>query len=407
MSAFPILGLNQGGAQQQYLSIGEFIVTWLSWIGHLSFFLSALSFMMSSILLLRLLAIGSLLVGIAYNSMIAMGFANGVPNPELWNVVGWLVTFLLINVGQSIRLLVQNNEIKLPEIERSLLAIAAPLMRTRDWAKLMAASSTQKLAPGDVLIEVGDDTKDLIMIESGDLMEIDDRKSVLRIGRGTWLGEVSMAINEQYGGSPVKVVAQNPVVIRRWSYESISKLFNDVNIHNALIDGFFRGVVRKRVVLLPADGHLAIDKEVALSADERQIHAKALPHLTTAQFKKIFQMGEPASFEEGQAIENSKQLGIVTAGALRVTRDDGHSLDLREGYFVGELAYLGNRPNKVGAKLTALTKAQVTWWSHGLLAELKDVDPPLYASFMQSIARDVAIKLSQPMTPPPGTSMQK
>lgn len=114
-------------------------MTWLSWIGHLSFFLSALSFMMSSILLLRLLAIGSLLVGIAYNSMIAMGFANGVPNPELWNVVGWLVTFLLINVGQSIRLLVQNNEIKLPEIERSLLAIAAPLMRTRGWAKLKAS----------------------------------------------------------------------------------------------------------------------------------------------------------------------------------------------------------------------------------------------------------------------------
>lgn len=114
------------------------------------------------------------------------------------------------------------------------------------------------------------------------------------------------------------------------------------------------------------------------------------------------QMGVPASFEEGQAIENSKQLGIVTSGALRVTRDDGHSLDLREGYFVGELAYLGNRPNKVGARLTALTKAQVTWWSHDLMAELKEVDPPLYASFMQSIARDVAIKLSQPMAPPPG-----
>ena len=64
-------------------------MTMLSLIGHLSFSLSALSFLMSSILMLRMLAISSTIIGIGYNSLIAIGWPTGPANPELWTTSIW------------------------------------------------------------------------------------------------------------------------------------------------------------------------------------------------------------------------------------------------------------------------------------------------------------------------------
>ncbi len=74
-------------------------------IGHLSFAMTAVSFMITRMLLLRVLAILSLSLGIFYNGSIALGWPNGHPTTELWNVVGWLFLFLTINVFQTARLL--------------------------------------------------------------------------------------------------------------------------------------------------------------------------------------------------------------------------------------------------------------------------------------------------------------
>lgn len=76
----------------------------LSIIGHLSFAMTAVSFMITRMLMLRVLAILSLSLGIVYNSLIAMGWPDDHPTPELWNVVGWLAVFLAINIIQSMRL---------------------------------------------------------------------------------------------------------------------------------------------------------------------------------------------------------------------------------------------------------------------------------------------------------------
>ena len=76
----------------------------ISVIGHLSFAMTAASFMITRMLLLQILAILSLTLGIVYNSLIAMGWPDDHPTPELWNVVGWLAVFLAINIIQSMRL---------------------------------------------------------------------------------------------------------------------------------------------------------------------------------------------------------------------------------------------------------------------------------------------------------------
>ena len=101
--------------------------TWISLVGHASFLLAAISFLMRSMVWLRLLAIGSLLIGIAYNAHIAQ------TEPELWTVVGWQVVFLAINITQSILLVIANSEVPLSEQQRTLLAETFPMMRARSF----------------------------------------------------------------------------------------------------------------------------------------------------------------------------------------------------------------------------------------------------------------------------------
>lgn len=90
----------------------------------------AVSFLMQSILWLRIFAILSGALGLLYNSSIAMGWL-GPANPELWNVVAWLALFFTINIVQSIRLVVRHTEAPLSEPERKLLAQAFPQMSSR------------------------------------------------------------------------------------------------------------------------------------------------------------------------------------------------------------------------------------------------------------------------------------
>ena len=81
-------------------------------IGHLSFGLSALSFLMRDILLLRVLAIISGILGIGYNYFI--------PEGPLWLVISWLFVFLLINLGRIVMLYLERRSVSFTDEEREL-----------------------------------------------------------------------------------------------------------------------------------------------------------------------------------------------------------------------------------------------------------------------------------------------
>ena len=112
---------------------------------------------------LRLLAIGSLLIGIAYNAHIAQ------TEPELWTVVGWQVVFLAINITQSILLVIANSEVPLSEQQRTLLAETFPMMRARSFVRLMEAGQELRPAPGTPLVEYGASMNSLLLVTKGSL----------------------------------------------------------------------------------------------------------------------------------------------------------------------------------------------------------------------------------------------
>ena len=77
--------------------------------GHLSFAAAALSFLMKDIILLRVIAILSSLLGIVYNF-----FAAAEP---LWLVIFWLSIFIVINLYQTITILFESRLVEFTESE--------------------------------------------------------------------------------------------------------------------------------------------------------------------------------------------------------------------------------------------------------------------------------------------------
>lgn len=349
--------------------------------------------------MLRILAISSTVIGIGYNSLIALGWPNGPANPELWNVVGWLTVFLTINIVQSVKLLYRNTEITLPENERKLLSIAAPRMRTRDWTKLMAAANVIQLQHGQALINMAEHTDRVYLLVSGKLQEVDSTGHAFETVKGTWLGELSFSLNVQYGGAPTLITSIGNAELRTWTYEELEKLTSDIQLHDAFLDGVLRGLVRKRSVLLPEDGELlSVQKEIELSSIERQLHAFTFPNMSTGEVKRILALSCSDTIEPNKEISNKDRIGLIANGLIQIAREDQQYIELTKGCLFGEIAFIAQRDIKVGSISKTMQSTEIYWWDKEVISDMMKNDPRLYAKFIQHIARDMAIKLTQPLS---------
>jgi hypothetical protein len=99
-------------------------------IGTLSFALSALAYLMTDILKLRMLAIAAGVTGLLYNALL--------PSGPLWLVLFWLSLFFVINCANLARAIVAQMEVSLSADQKALLAETFPSMHSRDWMQLLA-----------------------------------------------------------------------------------------------------------------------------------------------------------------------------------------------------------------------------------------------------------------------------
>ena len=87
-------------------------LTLVEFVGHLAFLLTAISFYLKDILLLRFLAIVSALVGIGYNYFLSVG--------PLWLPIFWLGVFTVINLWRIVGILTERYSIRFKENEQEL-----------------------------------------------------------------------------------------------------------------------------------------------------------------------------------------------------------------------------------------------------------------------------------------------
>lgn len=219
-------------------------------LGHLSFVITFLAYAQSDLIRLRLIAVGSLIVGMVYNTYVHMNMPEG---QNLWPVLLWMGVFLVQNLINSVREVNRSLEVTLPAHERLIQASAFPRMHSRDWAAMSASATKRALTRGQVLIATGASTHSLQMLVMGTALEQRSDQIPVRRRMGALWGELTWVLGEEmFNCSPCQVsVISEEAEVWEWEYATLDALCkgND-RMAIALKDGFVRSASFKHGLLV-------------------------------------------------------------------------------------------------------------------------------------------------------------
>jgi CRP/FNR family cyclic AMP-dependent transcriptional regulator len=152
-------------------------------IGHLAFLLTAVSFLLKDIILLRTTAVVSSIVGIGYNYFSVSG-----PN---WLPIFWLSIFAIINAIRIIGILREKLSINFSEEEKELYETVFSNFNAVEYMKLFRTADWKNIPAGHVIAKEGEQIDGVYMLYNG---EVSVERNGTEIGRsrdGAMIGEMS------------------------------------------------------------------------------------------------------------------------------------------------------------------------------------------------------------------------
>ena len=150
--------------------------------GHLSYVLIAVSYWLTDIFWLRLVAV----VGLAFE-ILYFWLSGG----DLRTGIGWGLIFILINLYQIYRLVKDRLSLRLPEADRELLRSVFTGLDDAQIAQLLAAGEFCEVADGMALAEEDQALNRLFFICAGRVKVTIADRQVSHLERGTFVGEVA------------------------------------------------------------------------------------------------------------------------------------------------------------------------------------------------------------------------
>lgn len=210
-------------------------LTLVEFVGHLAFLLTAISFYLKDILLLRFLAIVSALVGIGYNYFLSVG--------PLWLPIFWLGVFTVINLWRIVGILTERYSIRFNEDEQELYETVFKDFSPVEFMKLMRIAEWRDGAEGSVFASEGKTVDGLRLLISGEVSVSRGGNEIGRARDGALIGEMSFI---QGGDASATVTA---LVLCRyvfWPEEALRGLLRrNPNIDVAMKHVFSLDLTRK------------------------------------------------------------------------------------------------------------------------------------------------------------------
>ena len=152
-------------------------------VGHFSFVLSALSFIMRDMLMLRSVALVSAAVGIYYN--------YAIPAGPLWLVIFWLSVFALIHVYRIVELTRERREVHFSDEELELHQTVFQNFSPVEFMKMLRQAEWRHAEPGAVLAEQDRPQPELALLYNGEVTITRDGAEIARGRDGTLIGEMT------------------------------------------------------------------------------------------------------------------------------------------------------------------------------------------------------------------------
>lgn len=153
-----------------------------NWPGHLSYVLIAVSYWLTDMFWLRLVAIVGLSLEIVY-----FLFSGG----DLRTGIGWDLVFIAINAYQISRLVQDRLSLRLPKADRELLRGVLTGLDDAQIARLLIAGRFDDIAKGTTLAEENKPLDRLFFICAGHLKVTIAGREVAQLEKGNLVGEVA------------------------------------------------------------------------------------------------------------------------------------------------------------------------------------------------------------------------
>lgn len=210
-------------------------LTLLDVIGHLSFGLTALSFWVRDMLLLRGLAIVSGVVGIGYNYLIPAG--------PLWLVIFWLTVFVLINSARIIGLVLERRAVRFTEEEAELYETVFRSFSQVEFMKMLRLARWDTVEGGTRLAREGEPLDDLVLLYNGQAVVARDGVVIAKVRDGAMIGEISYL---QGGTATATVTTTAASRVVTWPKSALRDLLRrNPNMDIALRQAFSLDMTRK------------------------------------------------------------------------------------------------------------------------------------------------------------------
>ena len=190
-------------------------LTLLDMVGHTSFLLTALSFYVRDMMVLRVLAIIAGIVGVAYNYWLPAG--------PLWLVIFWLSVFVAINTIRIAGIVMERRSVAFNDEEAELHETLFQNFSPVEFMKLMRIGEWKQAETGEVLASQGNVVGGLKLLFNGEVVIERDGAEVGRARDGAMIGEISFL---RGGKANATVSATKPCRYIFWSGDELRKLLN-------------------------------------------------------------------------------------------------------------------------------------------------------------------------------------
>ena len=150
--------------------------------GHVSYVLIAISYYMTSIFWLRLVAVVGLFLEIVYFRLTGGNLVTGI---------GWDIVFIAINLYQLFWLVRDRVSLRLPEQDAPLLRDALSGLDDAQIARLLKAAEWQMLKPGDTVTRQDAPLDALYFLLSGRASVAVNGSLITYLEKGSFIGEIA------------------------------------------------------------------------------------------------------------------------------------------------------------------------------------------------------------------------
>ncbi|MDC1312236.1 cyclic nucleotide-binding domain-containing protein [Burkholderiales bacterium] len=185
----------------------------VSFVGHLAFFLTAISFVVKDIVALRILAIFSSFAAILYNYFHPMG------SPD-WLPLSWCFVFALINIWRVLQIYTEKYKVSLSDTELEMLDTSFSNFNPVEFAKLMRSSHWESVDINTTLTKENEVPHKLYFVQNGSVSVTRGNKEITRTSDGTFIGEMSFINNSSASATtttltPTRLVAWDRLILNQ------------------------------------------------------------------------------------------------------------------------------------------------------------------------------------------------